>query len=378
MKQNRSENKRAKAGKQSFLTSILYFLLLSGPVLFLQTGCQEQAGPSDKSKATLATPDSQAGQEKATTTRKKTPAGKGVPKIKLDKLEHDFGDVGPNTKQTGEFKITNTGKGLLEITRVQKCCGANVELSKEELEPGKSATLKVTYKLGTRTGTVKRQLHVYSNDPFESKVTLTITANVVTKVEWQPNRLKLFLEKENANCPEITIACRDNVPFSITNFKSTANCISADYDPSAKAMKFVLTPKVDMEKLQNNLKGRIDIELSHPELNRVTITFDVLPRFTLSPQQIIVFKAEPQKPTVRKVWVLSNYDEDFEIESTSSKNNTIKVLSQEKIRNGYELKVEIVPPPVKDKESLFTDTFSVNIKGGGKETISCRGFYRQN
>jgi hypothetical protein len=144
-----------------------------------------------------------------------------------------------------------------------------------------------------------------------------------------------------------------------------------------KATKFVLAPKVDMEKLENNLKGRINISLTHPQCDSLTILYDVLPKFTVNPPLIIIFNAEPQKPVIRKIWVLNNYSIDFEVESVSSKDNTIKVRNQEKIRNGYQLEVEITPPAA-EGATQFTDVLSINIKGEDKLEITCRGFYSTN
>jgi len=65
---------------------------------------------------------------------------------------------------------------------------------------------------------------------------------------------------------------------------------------------------------------------------------------------------------------------DFEVESGSSKKNIIKILGQEKIRNGYQFVVEITPPAAEGKTS-FTDVFVLNMKGGEKVEITCHGFY---
>ncbi|MBA7711607.1 hypothetical protein ES703_120573 [subsurface metagenome] len=185
-----------------------------------------------------------------------------------------------------------------------------------------------------------------------------------------------MLKDENAGCPEITLTSRDNQPFAIKQFKSTASSITADFDPSVKNTKFVLQPKVDMEKLRRSLNGRISISLTHPQCRTVTIPFNTRPRFKITPPSIIALKAEPHKPTKRKVWILNNYNEDFEIESVSSqKKGIIKVLSQEKIDNRYKFELEITPPAAEGKRMLFTDVFFVNIKGGERLQISCRGFY---
>ena len=174
------------------------------------------------------------------------------------------------------------------------------------------------------------------------------------------------------------ISSVDNRPFSITGFKSTADCITADYDPSAEATKFVLEPKVDIEKIEKSPKGRINITLSHPHGNSAVILFSVLPKYTVNPPLFIIFNAEPEKPIVRTISVLNNYEKDFEIESLSSKSNVVamKILEKKKIRYGYQLDVEITPPAAEGK-TRFTDLFSVSIKGGEKLPIRCNGYYKK-
>ena len=187
--------------------------------------------------------------------------------------------------------------------------------------------------------------------------------------------MKLLLNKENAGCGEITLTSLDDKPFAIKRFKSTVDSISADTDPSVEATKFVLQPKVDIEKVQGALTGGIEISLTHPQCDKVVIPFNVLPRFKTEPASIIVFNAETGKPSRKELWVLNNYNEDFEIESAFGDKDIIKVVNQEKIGNRYKLELEITPPVAEDNKKMFVDTFRVNIKGGDKLKIRCRGFY---
>ena len=335
-------------------------------VLLLQIGCQEQAKTQEQPTTVLAKPET-AGQEEAETTLQ---ADQPVPKITFENLVHDFGEVPPRMKQVGEFKFTNTGNGLLKITEVLKCCGVVAKLDKEKFEPGESGVLKVEYRSGQRAGTMSKKLYVSSNDEQCPKVALTIKATIVPKVTYQPQRMKFLLKGENAGCPEITLTSLDNQPFSINSFKSTRDGITADIDSSVEATKFVLQPELDFEKLQSSSGGIISINLTHPQCDAVSIFFSVLPRFQSTPRSIAISNAERQQPIVRKISVLSNYDEDFEVDSVSSKKGFVKFLGQEKIHNGYQLEVEITPPPANDTER-FTDWVYVNIKGQEKLQIVC-------
>jgi len=324
--------------------------VICGLVSFLQIGCQEQAKLTEKS----------------------------LPEIKFEKLIYDFSEVGPSAKQRGEFKFTNVGEALLKITKVGKCCGAVTKLDKMEYAPGESGTLEVEWNSGPLESTVTKHIVVHSNDPNTPATNLTIKAEVVLKVTWEPKNLKLFLDEDNAGCPKVTISSIDDRPFSITGFKSTADCITADYDSTVEATKFVLEPKVDTEKLQKSLKGRINISLNHPQGKTVTVLYSVLPKYTVAPHLLIMFDAEPEKPIVRTISVFNNNGKDFEIESLSSDNDvvTMKIQEQRKIHNGYQFEVEITPPSAEGNTN-FTDTFSINLKGGEKLAVSCNGYYSQ-
>ena len=352
---------------------LILTVLIAACALLLQIGLQKQAVAAEESKPELTAPEPATPPAKAETAPE---ANKPAPKIKFEKVVHDFGKITPGTKNVCEFKFTNAGDSLLKITKVSKTCGCTpYTLAKKEYEPGETGTLKVRYNASKRPASITRRLYVSSNDKANPKVTLSIKARIVKEIDYEPERLNLVLKDENAGCPEITLSSLDNKPFAIKQFKSTANYITADYDPSAKATKFVLQPKVNMEKLRKGLKGRIEISLTHPGYDTITIPFEVLSEFKSEPPSLIVFKAEPQEPITKEVWILSNYDEDFEIESASSQKDIIRVLSQEKVGNRYKFELEITPPVPKGNRKFFNDVFLVNIKGGDKLSIICRGFY---
>jgi hypothetical protein len=373
--------------KRSCIKQVVVVFVV-GCVLLAHVGCEEQlegaktakSGPSGSKPAltelkqgTAAPLPQQQEPVNATSTAQATGS---LPALKFEKLMHDFGQVGPMTKNVCEFKFTNTGGSLLKITNVTKTCGCTpFTLAKKQYAPGESGTLKVSFNSGRHPGSATKRLYVSSNDKVRPRIALTIKANIAMKVEYKPDRLNLLLNQENAGCPEITLTSGDNQPFAITSFKSTGDFIIADYDPSAKSTKFVLKPKVDIEKLKKNLNGQIEIGLTHPESKTLTIIFDTLAEFKVNPRVVYVREAEPQKPVTKKVWIFNNYNEDFEIESTSAKKGTIKVLTQEKVTNGYKFELQITPPAAESKRKVFTDVFSVKVKGGQQLQVTCYGIY---
>jgi len=332
--------------------SLIWALFIIG-CLLLQTGCQEQT----KSTAGIK-------------------PGEPSPKITFENNTFDFGEVGPNKKCTGRIKFTNTGDVLLKIAKVAECCGIVTKLDKMEYAPGESGELQVEWNSGPQESTMKRDLTIHSNDPMTPSAILTLTAKVMLQVVWEPDRLRLCLDEENSGCPKITISCLDNRPFSILEFKSTDDCITADFDSSVEATKFILEPRVNIEAMPKNNKGRVNINLTHPGGKTATILFNVVPKYTIRPSSMIVWDAQPETPIIKQVDVLNNYHKDFEVESVSSKGNIvgIKLLKQRKIPDGYQLDLELTPPAA-GNETSFKDDFSVNIKGGEELPISCNGRY---
>jgi len=344
---------------------LILYLLIIAFLLIPNSGCEEQAkvkgelkvDRTETKKLTVNTPDSNG----------------PPPRIKFDNVVMDFGKVGPGTRSTDELKFTNTGEGVLKISKVSKCCGIVTTLEKNEYAPGESGSVKVTFNASTNSGKFLRNVVVHSNDLTSPSVRITVKAEIIPKIACKPDSLKLFLDEENGGCEKLTIKSLDGQPFAITGIRSTANCITADYDPAVEAPEFVLDLKVDMEKIQNNQKGNINFNLSHPEGKTASVRFNVIPKYTIKQPLLILFNCEPQKPLQRTIWIYNNYD-DFEIESAISQNNMIKIANQNKIDNGYQLDLEITPPEKGDK-AKFTDVLDITIKGGEKLKVTCNGYF---
>jgi hypothetical protein len=300
------------------------------------------------------------------------------PKITFEKEVYDFGEVGVNTKRTDQIKFSNTGDALLKITHIEGCCGVNVKLDKKELGPGETGILEMEWTAKRIPTTMMWRLVVQSNDRANPEVILTMMAKLVQRVACDPPRLRLCLDKENAGCPKLTIRSLDKRPFSIKGIKSTADCITADFDPSKEATEFVLEPKVSMEKLQQNLQGRIGFELTHPEGREIAVLFDVLPKYTLNPQLLIVLEAMPGRPMVRKIKVTGNFGESPDVKSVSSKDGTfaVKLLGEKVIDGGREIEVEITPlAPVVEGKTVYTGTLSITLESDEELPITCNAYY---
>lgn len=346
--------------RRIYLISV--YLILASFIL-VQTGCQQEANKSTETTELI---------------KMDIDPNKPGPKMAFENLVYDFGEVGLDTRNFGQFEFTNTGEKLLKITKISNCCGVVTKLDKKEYAPGETGIIKVEWSSGPLPSIMSKTFVVHSNDKVSPELTLSVKAKVVPKVSWEPERLKLFLDEENAGCPNLTLKSIDGKPFAIKELSATGDCITADFDPNEEAAEHVIALKADPEKLANNLKGRLALKLSHPQAESATILFDVLPKYTVSPPLLIVFNIVPEKPVVRTIDVLNNYRKDFEIESCSSMNDTIKLLDKKPITNGYRLEVEITSPVPAERQIKYTDTFSMKVKDGETLKVTCNGYYAKS
>ncbi|MHC4694532.1 MAG: DUF1573 domain-containing protein [Planctomycetota bacterium] len=167
------------------------------------------------------------------------------PRISFEKTVIDLSHVGRGTKNTCEFRFTNTGRGLLKIGNISRTCGCTAfQLDKKEYAPNETGTIKVIYTAGKSTATTQKSIYVPTNDKANPRVKLTVKARIVQLVEVTPQKLQLSLRKDNGCIPDIQLTSRDGRPFSIKNFKSTNhNSIVADFDPVVSASMFILRPE---------------------------------------------------------------------------------------------------------------------------------------
>jgi len=124
-------------------------------IFLLAIGCQQSAiAQSAKNTAESPIKEIQA-PESTAISPKPAPVAKNLsPRISFEKTVCDLGDVGQGTKNTCEFKFTNTGSadGGLKIGKIKRTCGCTVfELDRKEYAPGRTGTIRVSYIAGKAT-----------------------------------------------------------------------------------------------------------------------------------------------------------------------------------------------------------------------------------
>lgn len=357
-----------------YLLQSQVFTLIFAVLLFCVAGCQSES-PGAKSpasaepvKVTRVTPiaGEKGNDDVSDAVEQARPRTMNAPRIVMESTEHDFGEIGPGTSHTAEFRFTNEGTAPLKITQVKSCCGVVTKGVKagQEYASGETGVLELDYRATMQAGSLQRSLFIRSNDPVRSVVTLAIKARIALRVQCEPASLKLFLEQDNAGAGNITLKSLDGRPFAIEAFRATDKTIKVDFDPRVEATEFVLKPIVDMEKIKRNLRGGISIDLTHPECRNVRLLFDVLPEYSVSPPSIMLFNLRAGQSIEREILISSNYQDDFEVDSVTSQEGIVTVLRKTKTQNRYELMLQVTPPAAQGDRTVPADVVAVTVEGG--------------
>lgn len=105
---------------------------------------------------------------------------KKAPRFTIDKLAHNFGDIGHKDNMSTEFIITNKGKKDLIIRKIKRSCNCvSADMETMVIKPKQKVPLKVSYTSFNTVGIDYRQIKLITNDPKNSEIVLNIIANIV-------------------------------------------------------------------------------------------------------------------------------------------------------------------------------------------------------
>jgi Protein of unknown function (DUF1573) len=102
-----------------------------------------------------------------------------TPIMFFTETQHDFGTVQEGQVVDYTFNFVNKGNGPLNISNVKTSCGCTAALvSSDTIDAGKEGTLKVQLDTKNHVGKMTRSVTIFSNDPANANMILTISADV--------------------------------------------------------------------------------------------------------------------------------------------------------------------------------------------------------
>ena len=94
--------------------------------------------------------------------------GEPTSKVKVDATEFDFGSMDFESKGRHDFTFTNVGQAPLTLTAGGTSCRCTLsELGEEEIPPGGSAKVTLTWKPAEKPGPYQQTAKILTNDPIQ-------------------------------------------------------------------------------------------------------------------------------------------------------------------------------------------------------------------
>ena len=200
------------------------------------------------------------------------------PKLVLQQNSFDFGDIKQGETVSHTFILSNNGGDLLKITDVRASCGCTAAApDKKELAPGESTNLVVSFNSAGRMGKQSKTVRVYSNDPQNPEIVLTIKCNIVLPGEQSGGVPTIYFPETQHDFGKVNEGDKVNYTFRfsntgnssliIKNIRSSCGCAAAllSKDNLEPGQEGTLQVELDTKNRSGKLSRTITVNSNDPK-----------------------------------------------------------------------------------------------------------------
>ena len=196
------------------------------------------------------------------------------PDIHIDEPTYDWGVADQEERVTHVFTIKNLGTQMLTISQVWRACNClSAELLSDKIQPGNQTQLKVEYQSTLLDwGPQMTAAHIYSNDPDESVLPVTIQGLVVSEVAVMPR----VIELGHISGQEKIVKKLKILDWGLRKLK-----IKSTMSSSSKITTALITQESDREAViqvvvlpgipKGEVKEQVIIQTNHPQTPEVKV-----------------------------------------------------------------------------------------------------------
>jgi len=145
------------------------------------------------------------------------PAG-AQPKLETDTTVWDFGEKWSGEPAETTLTLRNTGSAPLHVDKIKTSCGCTAaKMDTQVLQPGQSEQVRVTYNTKKQTENVSQTIHVFSDDPDNSDLTVSVRGHVKPLVKIGTSQGLDFgsLGKSDAVTQSVDVECLYTEPLGL-------------------------------------------------------------------------------------------------------------------------------------------------------------------
>lgn len=129
------------------------------------------------------------------------------PRLQIENQIYDFDVVSEGTAIEHDYLIRNIGDSVLEVQKIVPACGCTAAVVKsKKVKPGEETALKVRFDTNGFRGYKIKTVRVYTNDPKNSSIVLTLKGTVNPPIVVTPPQVNFgTIRKGTAQTKEVTV-----------------------------------------------------------------------------------------------------------------------------------------------------------------------------
>jgi hypothetical protein len=271
------------------------------------------------------------------------PAGRAsaLPKAVAVEPIKDVGAVPKGEKIAQDFAIRNDGSAVLEITDVKAACGCTVASYDKTVAPGKAGAVHVVVDTVTFNGPVAKGVTVFTNDPANPQIELTVRAKVEPYIAVKPGFARYSIVRGEAKEGTIvqTLFTPDGSAMDVVKVESPFPYLEVSFReaqegerlPDVKVKQWRVETKLSSDAPVGPLAGYVTVHTNHAKQKVVEIPVSgfVRPVMAVTPPKADFGKIDVVKEPLRRILDVKNFATE-----------PIKVIGVETSGQGIEAKVE--------------------------------------
>ena len=206
----------------------------------------------------------------------------GEPDIEFKELVYDFGEVEPGEVVTHSYEFRNGGDEELTVSKVAACCGVSARFpTPQVIPPGGTGEIAVTYYARGSEGIRTKRVKVFSNDPDEPRVELTLTGFVKPLLSVTPKGL-VFGEVPRGEKARVELKV---LPVSAKELKSISVKSSTDWlttevveivEGGRRGVRVLVTLRPDAPPGELNEELELEVDVGDKKLVKVPVHAKVI------------------------------------------------------------------------------------------------------
>lgn len=268
----------------------------------------------------------------------------------------DAGKVPVGEPVEAEFTLENRGTAPLEITQVRPACGCTVAQYDETIAPGATGTVRAVVDTTSLVGPNAKAVTVYTNDPENPRIQLTIKSNPQPFLTLDPGyaRFTSFVHDDADQTEPQLLWTDDFEALEITAVETPEDWVVASYRPATEAERseegtgkqWRIDVTLAKEAPVGPVADRVLVRTNHPRQRvlEIPVSGFVRPMVAVTPPDVNFGKVNPAEEQQWGILVRNFGSAPLAIEGVRSTVPGIEV-DVEALEEGQRYKLVFTPTP---------------------------------